>query len=196
MKRTIGYASNAWGYVVQVYENGNVIHEYRAGNHRGDSKQTVPLTSPWVEKPETLAKYAKQSALELATDFSVAKTDVQCDSDLKANLDDESEPRFSSITVLSDGETFTSTNGCVVCQYDDNSGDFFDDADELIDLVKDGSVKGRILNVDALVKLYDAVQALELDTVARIIMQYRCADLEEIKKQAAAVLTHDSGYVL
>jgi hypothetical protein len=186
--RTIGYAYSPWGYDVQVWDDGKLIHEYRAGNHHYDSQQTVPLTSSSVEKPETLAEYAKQSALELAEIYGVETTNVQYDPDLENQITGDEEPQFSSITVLSDGETFTSTKDCVVCQYDENSDHFFDDADEMIDLVKDGSIKGRILNVDALVKLYDAVQALDLDT-ERI-------DLDEVKKQFTNVLTHDSGYIL
>jgi len=69
---------------------------------------------------------------------------------------------FASITVLNDGETFTTTTDCVVCQYDDEAAGadgFFDDADEMVDLVTNGIIKGRILSIDALVNLYDLCQA-------------------------------------
>ena len=80
--KTISYASNQWGYFVQVCDDGKIIEEYHAGNHQRDSQLTVPLNSPNVVKPAKLLQMARQTAKEMAVERGIAKKDVQYDSDL------------------------------------------------------------------------------------------------------------------
>jgi hypothetical protein len=80
--KNISFASNKWGYIVQVCEGNNVIHEYTAGNCLHDSTVTVPLDSSSVVNATTLLRYARQTAADLAQEFGVDKTKVAYDSDL------------------------------------------------------------------------------------------------------------------
>jgi sugar phosphate isomerase/epimerase len=84
--KTIIYAANECGYVVQVLEGNKIIHEYRADNSRYDSQQSVPLDSNSVESLQTLQKYAKESALELADEYKIHPSNVDFDADLYADL--------------------------------------------------------------------------------------------------------------
>lgn len=59
----ISYAANEWGYVVQVTQDGRVMEEYHAGNHRFDSQRTVNLDHPDIESVAVLEEYAKQTAM-------------------------------------------------------------------------------------------------------------------------------------
>lgn len=70
----------------------------------------------------------------------------------------------SSICVLNDSDTFTTTPGTYVIEHSErmpasvkhnlNDGD----CRPLYDAVSEGKVKGRILNIAALVALYDVVR--------------------------------------
>ena len=77
--KIITYAANECGYVVQVLEGNRVIHEYRAGNHKYDSQQSVPLDSNSAESLQTLQKYAKESALELADEYKIHHSHVHAE---------------------------------------------------------------------------------------------------------------------
>jgi hypothetical protein len=75
------------------------------------------------------------------------------------------ENDMETMTILNDGETFTDTKGCVVCEYDDqfldaNAEDLLNNGDprDVVELVRKGNVKGRILDVAALVRFYDIMK--------------------------------------
>ncbi len=76
----------------------------------------------------------------------------------------ETTMNMTTMVVLSDGETFSGTTGCIVCEYADSQIDENEvdtgDADEIVELVRSGQVRGRILSIPALVELFDAVNAL------------------------------------
>ncbi len=84
--KTIRYAANEWGYIVRVCDDSNILSEYHAGNHRGDSNITVPLGDQYVAPPEILQKLARAIALEMGEVFSVPKKDIQYNSDLHENI--------------------------------------------------------------------------------------------------------------
>ena len=89
--KTISYAANEWGYVVQVCDDGQPVEVYHAGNHAGDSQLTVRPGSINAESPKTLQDWARQTALEMTKDWGVEKKDVQYDSDLHSEINDIEE---------------------------------------------------------------------------------------------------------
>lgn len=161
--KTVHFASSNCGYVVQVCENGEVIHEYNAGNHAKVSDVCVQPGSKWAETPEKLAKMASRTAMDLAAEYGVDKKNVEYDADLEAELQ-QFNHEMTTMVVLNDEETFTGTQGCVVCEYNEvelcgDSPDSLGAADVAVDLIKNGNVSGRVLSIEALVNLYDTVMA-------------------------------------
>ena len=87
MKNTIiCYAANEWGYIVQVCLDGKIIYEYRAGNCTKESQTTVLPRSSDAEAPQTLARFAKQTALQTAREYKVVRENVIYDSDLHEDI--------------------------------------------------------------------------------------------------------------
>jgi hypothetical protein len=175
--KTVHFASSDWGYAVQVCENGEIIHEYHAGNHAKVSDCYVTPGTKWAENPEKLAKMASRTAMDIAKEYGVDKKNVEYDTDLEAELLEQTS-KTTTMVVLNDGETrirpsFTGTQGCVVCEYNEaelagDSPDFLGAADVAVDLVKNGNVAGRVLDIQALVKLYDVVMSQFNDLPASI----------------------------
>lgn len=148
--RHVSYAANADGYIIRVYEDDQVIQEYA---------NAVPdvLAEVFPDRRKVKA-FTKTTAIVAGQDFHVIAKHVKYDERLEQLIPSQVPPvpQLASITVLNDGETFTGTNGCEVVEFDENAPDF-EDADEIIPLVLDGTVKGHIYSVPALVNLYKSL---------------------------------------
>jgi hypothetical protein len=148
--RHVSYAASYDGYIIRVYEDGKVIQEYA---------NAVPACVAEVYSDRRKVKaFAKTTAIVVGQDYHVIAKRVQYDERLEQLIPSRFPPvpQLTSMTVLSDGETFTATYGCEVVEYDVNAPDF-EDADELTPLVLDGTVKGHVYSVPALVNLYKAL---------------------------------------
>jgi hypothetical protein len=156
--KTVHFASSDWGYAVQVCENGEIIHEYRAGNHVKISDSYVRPGSKWAENPAKLAKMASRTAMEIAKEYGVAKKNVEYDADLESELREEVASALCTMVVLNDRDTFTGTAGCVVCEYKEAELEGAG-ASEAIEFVQSNETMGRVLSIEALVNLYDVVMA-------------------------------------
>lgn len=143
--RHVSYAANEDGYIIRVYEDGEVIQEYTS---------SVPTVLADVYSNARKVKaFAKTTALTVAKDYHVKAMWVKYDEKLVELI----LPQFASITVLNDSETFTGTRGCEVVEYDEANAPSYEDADEIVPLVLDGTVKGHVYSVPALVSLYKAL---------------------------------------
>ena len=81
--KTIGYAANEWGYVVQVCEDGKIIEEYSAGNHQQVSDVWVQPGSIHADSPANILDYAERTALEVAKEHGVKAVEATYDADLE-----------------------------------------------------------------------------------------------------------------
>ena len=86
--KTISYAANEWGYVVQVYDGGQPVEVYHAGNHNRDSQLTVVPGSINADSATTVMRYAFTTAMEMAREWKVAKKNVCYDSDLHDEINE------------------------------------------------------------------------------------------------------------
>jgi hypothetical protein len=147
--RHVSYAASYDGYIIRVYEDGKVIQEYA---------DTVPdvLAEVYSDRRKVKA-FAKATALTVAKDYHVIAKRVQYDERLEQLIPSPPVPQLASITVLNDSETFTGTRGCEVVEYDEANAPSYEDADEIVPLVLDGTVKGHVYSVPALVSLYKAL---------------------------------------
>jgi hypothetical protein len=147
--RHVSYAANANGYIIRVYEDDQVIAEYASN---------VPnvLAVIYSDRKKVLA-FTKTTALVVAKDYHVIAKHVKYDEKLESLILQESS--LASITVLSDGATFTATNGCEVVEYNESVSEFEDagTANEIVPLVLNGKIKGHVYSVPALVNLYKAL---------------------------------------
>ncbi len=80
--KTISYVVKPCGYRVVVYCDSEIVFDYYAGNYARDSQQSCDLNSKWAVPIETLHRYARQTVIETATEYGVAKKNVQYDSAL------------------------------------------------------------------------------------------------------------------
>ncbi len=83
----ISYGSGLTGYRVQVIRSGRVESEYSAGNNRHDSQVWLPAGHDNAVSPAQLAKFARQTALEMADERGIPHDCVGYDPD----LDEEDE---------------------------------------------------------------------------------------------------------
>ncbi len=69
------YGVSAYGYDVQVIRNGQVdeSNSYSSGNNKFDSEDVVSVDSPDCVPIETLRKYAKTTAEEIAAEENILK---------------------------------------------------------------------------------------------------------------------------
>ena len=89
--QTISYAATRYGYCVQVIDGGEVVYDYTAGNHRGESQTFVDPRSPNAVTLRQLKRWAKQTAGEIAKERGI--TTVEFDPDLEATLKEQDERR-------------------------------------------------------------------------------------------------------
>jgi hypothetical protein len=88
--RSIIYAATKIGYCVQVIENGEIVHEYAAGNHQNESQIVIDPQSPNAVKLTQLKRWARQTAKEIAAERGIPSDWVDYDSDLEAPLKEKS----------------------------------------------------------------------------------------------------------
>lgn len=55
------YAATGYGYSVQIIDNGEIIHEYTAGNHQQESQTVVDPHSPNAVKLSQLKRWARKT---------------------------------------------------------------------------------------------------------------------------------------
>lgn len=68
------------GYRVDVWsEDGEAIRTYHQGNHRKVSEVWVARDHPEALPPATLACFARQTALEIASEYGLTEADVHED---------------------------------------------------------------------------------------------------------------------
>ncbi len=84
--KTIRYAANEWGYIVQVIQDGKVREECHVGNHKLDSCIIVPLDNNAANKPAELMQLAHQAAKDIGHIHGVEKKDIQYNSDLHVKI--------------------------------------------------------------------------------------------------------------
>lgn len=87
--RSITYGHCRWGYKVQVIADGEVIDEYSVGNCQQESTTVVRPGGPNAVPVRTLAKWSKQTALEMAKQLGLPEESVSHDPDIDRNLQDE-----------------------------------------------------------------------------------------------------------
>lgn len=89
MIKSIGWAANQYGYVVQGHdEHGQVTDEldYWAGNNVHDSQSYVDPGTRNAVSPEELRRMAEKTAKEAADEHNVSHDDVWEDTDMAAQL--------------------------------------------------------------------------------------------------------------
>lgn len=68
----VGFNVQRDGYTVRVYDpESREVETYHAGNHRGDSQVWIDPDSPDALDAETLQRFARQTAEEMAGEFGV-----------------------------------------------------------------------------------------------------------------------------
>lgn len=78
----VGFAVHEMGYDVRVYDpESNVVEEYNAGNHDGDSQAYVPRGDPSRLPKQTLRRFARQTAQEMAAEHGINLAMVQEEED-------------------------------------------------------------------------------------------------------------------
>ncbi len=75
-KAFVHYAATLDGYEVTLFQGGEVLDHYAAGNHPYDSSQPCPpFLSPVPLK--TLRKWARETALRMADEFGIPRSHVE-----------------------------------------------------------------------------------------------------------------------
>lgn len=171
--RHVSYAVNSDGYIIRVYEDEQVKQEYAA---------LVPTVLAAIFSDQRKIKsFAKTTALIVARDFHVNKKYVHYDMALESLIPNNSQV---SITVLSDGETFTGTAGCEVVEYDEQEASEFEDADDLVPYVLNGQVKGHIYSIPALVALYKVLLVCRRSLPKHV--DEKLDDVEQVSQKGCA----------
>ena len=91
--RSIIYAATVYGYCVQAIDGGQIVHEYTAGNHQGESQTFVDPRSPNAVRLSQLKRWAKQTAGEIAEEREIPAKRIEYDPDLEAQLKEQDEQR-------------------------------------------------------------------------------------------------------
>jgi predicted RNA-binding protein YlxR (DUF448 family) len=74
----VGYSVQRDGYSVRVYDpESREVETYDAGNHRGDSQVWIDPDSPDALDAETLKRFARQTAEEMAGEYGINLPMVQ-----------------------------------------------------------------------------------------------------------------------
>jgi hypothetical protein len=84
MIKSIIYAANEWGYIVQLIVDGQIRESWWGGNSEHDSQLVVPLNDPSAQEPRILQRYARKQAHEMAAIHGTLK--IEYDSDLHDEL--------------------------------------------------------------------------------------------------------------
>jgi hypothetical protein len=91
--KTISYAATRFGYCVQAIDGGQIVHEYTAGNHQGESQTFVDPRSPNAVGLSQLRRWARQTAGEIAQERGIPAKRIEYDPDLEAQLKEQDEQR-------------------------------------------------------------------------------------------------------
>jgi predicted RNA-binding protein YlxR (DUF448 family) len=74
----VGFTVNPDGYSVRVYDpESREVETYDAGNHRGDSQVWLDPDDPDALDAETLKRFARQTAEEMAGEYGINLPMVQ-----------------------------------------------------------------------------------------------------------------------
>lgn len=105
--KTVSYAATQFGYCVQAIDGGQIVHEYMAGNHQGESQTFVAPRSPNAVWLSQLKRWAKQTTGEIAEERGIPMNQVEYDPDLEAQLKEQDEQqRFSRPPFRRGGSVF------------------------------------------------------------------------------------------
>lgn len=91
--QSVIYAATSHGYCVQVIDGGEVVYEYRAGNHQRESQTHVDPRSSNAVKLRQLKRWAKQTAGEVAKQRGIPTNRIAFDPDLEVQLKEQDEER-------------------------------------------------------------------------------------------------------
>ena len=91
--QTVAFAATRFGYCVQVIQGFDVVYDYTAGNHRGESQTFVDPRSPNAVPLRQLRRWAKQTAGEVANERGIPADQIAFDPDLESQLKEHDEQR-------------------------------------------------------------------------------------------------------
>lgn len=74
--KTISYSYNKMGYEVLVWEDGECISEYQAGNHKLESSQKT-RDPQWMVSLDKLKEFAAQTAREMAAEHGIPENRIE-----------------------------------------------------------------------------------------------------------------------
>lgn len=80
--KTVSWGANKYGYTVQVWDGGQCVQDYSAGNNRHESSERISPDSPNAAPLTQLREWAIQTANEMAQEFDVPADQVSEDTDL------------------------------------------------------------------------------------------------------------------
>jgi hypothetical protein len=73
-----GFRGKPNGYAVLVFEDGDIIEEYEAGNHPHDSQVWISPNDSLALSADKLAEMAKSTALEMAQEHGIGPDGIEC----------------------------------------------------------------------------------------------------------------------
>jgi hypothetical protein len=89
------YAVTLYGYRVQVIEDGEIVHEYSAGNCVKESQTVIDPSSPNAVTLRQLNRWAKQTAGEIAKEHRIPADRISYDTDLEEQLREQDAEFFA-----------------------------------------------------------------------------------------------------
>ena len=81
--RNVIFAATKFGYCVQVIDQGQIVHEYTAGNCWNESQAIIDPKSPGAAKLSQIKRWAKQTAGDIAKERGIGPNRIEYDSDLE-----------------------------------------------------------------------------------------------------------------